>query len=137
MENFFNFLKKIIEFHLHLKNPTLSEDEIKNSETSSECTNSEETYDSFNTSDSDILKKEEMKIKLLNDYIVCECGNGSGITSNTHLIEKSKDEFNILFIHMLKELKKENNKGQLLKPIDLDESSSDDDCDYLHGYKFF
>lgn len=96
----------------------------------SDSVKSIESYDTFNTSDSEILKKEEMKITLLNKYSIYD--NPS----------QSKDEFNILFSHILHELKKEanaNDKIKIFKPFKPDESDDSDDSEdnYLHGYKFF
>ncbi len=98
------------------------------SESDSESINSVKTYDTFNTSDSEILKKEEMKLKLLNSYC---CQNDINI-----VINKSKDEFNLIFTHMLHELKKDNEKN-LIKLNIQNIYKYDSDDDYLHDHKFF
>lgn len=113
-----------------------NENQIKNftirkysKESSDDDCSSEKTYDSFNTSDSEILKKEEIKIKLLNEY---------GLVNNDNLLTKSKEEFNLLFLHMLREIKKETNLNDKIKLKPLDNSDDDsNDSGYLHGFKFF
>ena len=69
-----------------------------------------------------------MKLKLLNSFC---CQND---VNND--INKSKDEFNLIFTHMLRELKKDNQQN--LTKINIQNISKyDSDDDYLHSYKFF
>jgi hypothetical protein len=106
-------LKKIFE----VKIPEICDfncDYISDCSSESSC----ETYDTFDTSDPDILKKQEIKMELL--------------IGKKMLKPDDKNDFNILFKKLLCELK--NNSQQIVVSNCNSDSSSEY---YLHGYKFF
>lgn len=77
------------------------------------------TYDTFDTSDSNIFKKQEIKMELLISNKMSKSNN-----------------FDIIFKKMLDEIKEKTDKKILKKIIASNDSDSDSDY-YLRGYKFF
>ncbi len=119
-------IKEIFEIKIHNNfdsESSSSDTESSSGTESSRRSNSEcsidYSYDTFDTSDSNILKKQKIKMELLLDKKL--------------LKTDSKNEFHILFKKLLNEFKKKH-----LRQIKVEGDESDESSEYyLHGYKFF
>ena len=87
---------------------------------------SDESYDTFNTSDSEIFKKQEIKMEILEKTNLCKKPTSYDL----------RNDVDVIFVKMLHELKEDKKikKKKIVNDLDILDSSDDD---YLHDYRFF